>query len=348
MKIVIFYNLRSPMQLLNILFVYCLLFAASPGGFAQGKIAVAFYNCENLFDIVDDPAKNDEEFTPGGKYHYTEKIYRQKLHNIAAVLQAMNNARGPAIIGLAEVENSIVLNDLTHQSEIADHKYQYVLHDGPDPRGINVALVYDPALFRVLKSEPVHIDISATGGKSVTREVLHVHGILAGDTVDVFVNHWPSRRGGEDESGPKREIAANVNKKAADGLLKKNRNARIIIMGDFNDNPDDKSIATILSAKADVRNVTATQLYNPFANIYRSGTGTEVFKHQWNLFDQVIISGTLLNIGRLHYESAEVYKPAFIQDTYKGHVGEPKRSFVGTKWINGYSDHFPVVVYLSH
>jgi endonuclease/exonuclease/phosphatase family metal-dependent hydrolase len=314
----------------------------------KNRIAVAFYNCENFFDTTDNPAKDDEEFTPGGKYHYNTHIYRQKLHNIARVIKRMNTEKGPAIIGLAEVENSIVLDALIRQPEIAKIRYRYVWYDGPDPRGINVALMYDPARFSVLKSEPLHVDISATGGKSETRDVLHVSGVLAGDTVHIFVNHWPSRRGGEDESASKRAIAAKVNKAAADALFRKNRNSRIIIMGDLNDNPDDISITRVLGAIDNIRAATtASALYNPFAAIYKSGTGTEVYRKKWNLFDQIIVSGSLVQGKKLRYQSAEVYKPAFIQDTYKGHQGEPHRSFKGTYWINGYSDHFPVITYFT-
>ncbi len=216
------------------------------------KITVAFYNCENFFDIVHNPVKEDEEFTPEGKYHYTQKIYEQKVHNIATVIQAMDGADGPAIVGLAEVENNTVLNDLVRQPEIAQSRnYKYEWFDGPDPRGINVAMIYNPKYFRVIKSEPLHVDLSGTGGKSITRDVLHVYGVLDGDTVHVFVNHWPSRRGGEDISDPKRSIAATVNKTAIEKLMSRNPNTKVILMGDLNDNPNSASITVVLDAKAD-------------------------------------------------------------------------------------------------
>lgn len=315
---------------------------------ANTRISVAFYNCENFFDPTDNPAKDDDEFTPGGKYHYTQRIYEQKLHNIATVIQNMpGGSDGPAIIGMAEVENDVALNALIRQPELARRNYRYVWFNGPDPRGINVAMVYNPKYFRVLLSEPIPVKISGLAGKAVTRDILHVYGILNSDTVHVFVNHWPSRRGGEDESGPKRAIAARVNKAAIDVQMKKNPRAGIIIMGDFNDNPGDNSIMNILDAKPEQKLVGASGLYNPWANIYKTGSGTEVYKHQWNLFDQIIISGTLLrNTRKLTYEKAEIFKPEFIIDRYKGHEGEPHRSFAGTRWINGYSDHFPVILHL--
>lgn len=332
------------MRVINILFV-CLPFLfvnSTTHGQSAGRVVVGFYNCENLFDTIDDPAKDDEEFTPDGKYKYSDRIYRQKLKNISSVLAAMR----PAVVGLAEVENSTVLKDLTTQQSIAAKGYRFVIHSGPDPRGINVALIYDPASFRVLKSEPIKVDISSTSGKAVTRDVLHVHGILVKDTVDIFVNHWPSRRGGADESNDKRGIAAQVNREAAARLMKKNKNAHIIIMGDLNDNPADPSITNVLGAVADKKS-SGSYLYNPFASIHASGSGTEVYRKQWNLFDQIIISSSLLTDKTLTYNGAEIFRPSFIIDTYKGHEGEPHRSFKGPRWINGYSDHFPVVTYFT-
>jgi predicted extracellular nuclease len=313
----------------------------------EHHVGVAFYNCENFFDITDNPAKQDEEFTPDGKYHYTQRIYEQKLHNIATVIQALEG-NGAAVIGMAEVENNTVLNDLVRQPEIARTNYKYVWYDGPDPRGINVAMIYNPTWFRVIESEPLHVMLEGKG-KLTTRDVLHVTGLLNGDTVHIFVNHWPSRRGGEEVSGPKREQAAGVVKDATASILRRNPHARIIIMGDLNDNPTDNSVALVLGAKAEQSQVTTTGLYDPWVNIHKSGQGTEVYKHEWNLFDQVIISGGLLekNGHHLHYDKAEIFKPEFIIDHYKGHEGEPHRSFVGTHWINGYSDHFPVILYLS-
>ena len=314
------------------------------------EIAVAFYNCENFFDTVHNPAKEDEDFTPEGRYHYTQRIYEQKLHNIATVLQSMGGDDGPAMIGMAEVENNTVLTDLAHQPELAKRNYKYAWFDGPDPRGINVALLYNPKYFVMLGTEPLHVDLSAFAGKSLTRDVLHVYGILAGDTVDIFVNHWSSRRGGEDASDAKRATAAQVDKDAITTIMKNRPGAKIILMGDLNDNPTDNSITGILGAKAEPTDVTETGLYDPWTGIYKGAAGTESFRGSWNLFDQIIISGGFLanRNNKLRYDRAEIYRPDFIVDHYKGHDGEPHRSFVGTRWINGYSDHFPVILYLSN
>lgn len=335
--------------LLFFLFIVCVNCQGCAQNNTSHDVAVAFYNCENFFDTVHNPDKHDEEFTPEGKYHYTTKIYEQKLHNIATVIQNMGGEDGPAIVGMAEVENNTVLADLVAQPEIARRNYKYEWFNGPDPRGINVAMIYEPTHFTVLQAEPIHVDLTGVSGKSITRDVLHVRGVLYGDTVHIFVNHWPSRLGGEDESGPKRAIAAKVDKDAIAAILQKEPGAKIIVMGDLNDNPTDNSVVNVLGAKATKSEVPEAGLYDPWTDIYTGGQGTETYKHSWNLFDQIIISGGLLHNPnhKLHYDKAEIFKPDFIIDQYKGHEGEPKRSFVGTHWINGYSDHFPVILYLS-
>jgi predicted extracellular nuclease len=311
---------------------------------------IAFYNCENFFDIDDDPLTDDQDFTPGGKYHYTQKIFEQKAHNLAVALQNMPGKDGPAIIGLAEVENNTALNELIKQPEIGRRNYKYVLRPGPDPRGINVALLYNPQQFKVISSTSIPVNLSGMGGKAVTRDVLHVTGILGTDTIEVFVNHWPSRRGGADESDRKRGVAAKTNKNAVQQLLHKKHSTKVIIMGDLNDNPTDNNITQVLGAKANKNELNKpNDLYNPYADLYSRGEGTEQYKQHWNLFDQIIVSGELVNNRKseLHFIGAEIYKPDFLVDHYKGHEGEPHRSFAGTRWINGYSDHFPVLVYLS-
>ncbi len=334
----------------KIFFLFAISFAYFRSA-AQDKndVAVAFYNCENFFDTIDNPLKKDEEFTPHGKYRYTKKTYLQKLHNIATVINSMEGGDGPAVIGLAEVENSNVLNDLAHQPELAWRGYKYEWADGSDPRGINVALMYNPLHFNVIKTEALHVGLAAVNPNSNTRDILHVYGVLSGDSVHIFVCHWPSRRGDADESATKRERAAEVEKKAVQQIVLKNPDAKIILMGDFNDNPVDRSITQILEAKTEATSVKKNELYNPWADMYKSGAGTETYKHSWNLFDQIIISGALLHNRnhKLHYSSAAIYKPGFIIDHYKGHDGEPHRSFAGTYWINGYSDHFPVILYLA-
>lgn len=299
----------------------------------QQHCAVAFYNVENLFDTVDDPATMDDEFTPTGRYRYTDKVYRQKLHNIATVIGELD----AVLVGLAEIENNTVLKDLTAQPELKKYNYKYAWYNSPDPRGIDVALLYDPAHFMVLHTEAVPVRMKGL----VTRDVLYVQGILDGDTVHVHVNHWPSRGEGMQESIPKRRAAAIIVEKNIRSILAANPKAKIIVMGDLNDNPGDESISEVLGAKND-RNA---QLYNPWLGLHHSGKGTSVYNRKWDHFDQVIISKAFQAGDGWHYEKAEIFDAAFIRN--KGFEDAyPLRSFKGYHWNNGYSDHLPVVLHL--
>jgi endonuclease/exonuclease/phosphatase family metal-dependent hydrolase len=342
---------------INILIGYCVLFSACNNSvhtpekinqLSADRIKVAFYNCENLFDTHHQPGKQDGDFTPDGKYHYTQRVFEQKLHNIATVFQSMSGNDGAlAIAGLAEVENDRVLEDLCSQPELGDKHFKHICHAGPDPRGINVGFIYDPSLFIVINEETIPVIFRSTGHSSHGRDILHVYGILDGDTVHVFVNHWTSRRKGEEESERKRVQAASANKAVIDDLMKNNTNTKVIVMGDFNDNPTDRSIIETLDAKSDAAKTNISSLFNPFFDIYNAGYGTEKYRSTWNLFDQILVSGAFVqkNLNHLHYEKAEIYKPEFILN-HKKNGDEPKRSFIGSRWSNGYSDHFPVSIEL--
>lgn len=313
-----------------------LLLLVLPGCTAQENTrhcTIAFYNVENLFDTIDDPATMDDEFTPTGRYRYTDKVYRQKLHNIATVIGKLD----AALVGLAEIENNTVLKDLAAQPELKKHSYQYAWYNSPDPRGIDVALLYNPAHFKVIHTEAIPVRMKGMA----TRDVLYVQGILDGDTVHVHVNHWPSRGEGLQESIPKRRAAAMVTEKNVRGILAANPQAKIIIMGDMNDNPDDESISKVLGAKNDKN----ARLYNPWAIYYKQGKGTSVYNRKWDHFDQVIISKAFMNGDGWQYEKAEIFDAAFIRN--KGYEDAyPLRSFKGYHWNNGYSDHLPVVLHL--
>lgn len=313
--------------------------------------AVAFYNMENFFDPFDDPNKNDEEFTPSGANHYTEEVYRQKVHNLAKVVKQLGtelNPDGPAIIGVAEIENGAVLEELSNQPELKERNYKYVWFEGPDPRGIDVALLYNPKYFSVIGAMPLSVSLSGTGGKEITRDILHVWGNMLGDTIHVLVNHWPSRRGGEAATAPKRATVAAVNKSIVDSMMNVNPNVKVFIMGDLNDDPVDVSVTNTLGANGDKSRVKHNDLYNPWVSFYKEGIGTLGYNNSWNLFDQIIISGALLDreIPLWSYYKAEVFNKEFLKEKYGEYKGYPHRSFSGGKWINGYSDHFPVLVYL--
>ncbi|MBS1584460.1 MAG: hypothetical protein JSS82_02750 [Bacteroidetes bacterium] len=314
-------------------------------------VAVAFYNCENFFDTKDDPNKNDEEFTPKGAYHYTDEIFQQKAHNLATVLEKLGTELtpdGPAFVGVAEVENSGSLDALISQPEIRDRHYKYVIFYGPDERGINTGFIYNPKYFTVLDAQPYHVNLGGSGGKETTRDILRVSGLLLGDTVHVLVNHWPSRRGGEAASAPKRAIAAAVDRKIVDSLMHANPESRVFIMGDLNDDPTSPSVVKVLGASGDRNKVEKNGIYNPWVAFYKKGIGTLAWDNSWNLFDQIMFTAPLLKKDDAHwqYYKAEVFNKDFLIQSNGEYKGSPHRSFSGTTWINGYSDHFPTIVYL--
>ena len=314
--------------------------------------AVAFYNLENFYDTEDDPKTRDEDFTPTGPYHYTEAIYHQKLHNLATVISKLAvdvTPDGPALIGHAEVENDKVLQDLIAQPELRDRHYKFVHFNSPDARGIDVAMLYNPKYFTVLHARALYTDISRFGEKGgKTRDVLYVTGLINGDTTHVFVNHWPSRRGGQAASDPLRAIAAGVSRKITDSLMKANPAAKVINMGDLNDDPTDPSIVKVLGAKGNKDKVGLSDLYNPWVAFYNQGIGTLGYNDSWDLFDQIMVSGSYLKgpENQWHYYKAEVFNRDFLKEKFGQYKGYPHRSFSGETWINGYSDHFPTIVYL--
>ena len=338
------------------LLLFCCSFVATTI-FSQKKnyvvSAIAFYNFENLFDTKDDPKNwGDDEFLPNGPYHYTNEVYNQKLHNLATVIQQLGTEitpDGPAIIGTAEIENDQVLQDLVAQPEIKNREYKFIHFDSPDSRGIDVAMLYNPKYFRVLNARALFVDIKESGEKGgKTRDVLWVNGILSGDTVNVFVNHWPSRRGGEAATAPLRAKAAGVSKRIIDSLNTLNPNTRVFLMGDLNDDPTDPSISKVLKAKGDKKEVNANGLFNPFVSFYKNGIGTLGYNDSWSLFDQIMLSGSVLNStdNNWRFYKAEVFNKEFLKNKFGQYKGYPHRSFDGNTWINGYSDHFPTIVYL--
>lgn len=324
-------------------------------GFAQNQykvIAVGFYNCENFFDTVKDPVKHDEEFTPGGLYHYTGEIYRQKLHNIATVIENMGidvTPDGPAIIGLAEVENDRVLADLVEQPQIKNRHYQYTWFPTPDERGIGTALLYNPKYLKVLNAEPLHVPLESIHQKKATRDVLYVYGVLSGDTVHILVNHWPSKFGGEGASARGRMVAAQLNKRIIDSLLQTNAETKILLLGDLNDDPNSEPVKEVLKARSDISDMSLTDLYDPYINMYKKGLGTENYLGEWNLIDQIMLSGAFFSHSncKWKYYKAGIFDKDFLVYKTGRYKGAPHRSFTSTHvWDNGYSDHFPVLVYL--
>lgn len=310
-------------------------------------VGVAFYNVENFFDTIHDPGKQDEDFLPTSAYHYNSAVYQEKLSHISEVIasissEACDNRLG--LVGLAEIENDRVLNDLVHQEAIDSLHFKFVHFDSPDARGIDVALLYNPQYFRVLHSTPVTVSLYNTDGSiKPTRDILWVYGTLLNEPVHILVNHWPSRRNGKDESSHFRAAAAGICKHLTDSLMNADPHVQIVLMGDLNDNPSDSSVAIVLNTK-EKPDATSGHLYNPWYSIYREGKGTLEYNDNWNLFDQIIFSNSFITtpIHGLHLLESHIFNRDFLI-THSGRFkGYPHRSYAGKYYIHGYSDHFPV------
>lgn len=309
---------------------------------------IAFYNVENLFDTQRDLSIQDEDFTPSGRNNWTEDKYKKKQNNLAYVINMLGKetaSSGAVIIGVAEVENRKVIEDLINTGDLAKRKYQFVHKNSPDARGIDVGLIYNPEFFKVLSSKTYPFTLPGSNNIR-TRDILVVSGILAGQPLNILVNHWPSRRG--DNSSPLRERAAAICKHISDSIYNTNQKAGIIIMGDMNDDPKDKSTRIVLNAKKNQEDVVKGGLYNTMWKIHESGIGTLCYRDEWNLFDQIIISQSLLKNGKnkLNFEKAEVFNKEFLFQKSGKFKGYPLRTFSGSTFLNGYSDHFPTLIYL--
>jgi predicted extracellular nuclease len=304
---------------------------------------------ENLFDTEDEPKKNDNEFLPDGARHWTVGRYQNKLNNLAKVITSAGEWESPALVGMSEVENDKVLKDLTQYSPLKKENYRYVVTESPDTRGIDVALLYQRDKFKYLQHQAYTIHFPNNNRKK-TRDILHVTGqVVSRDTVDVFVCHFPSRRGGEKESESDRMYVASILKSKADSLMKIRKNAHIVIMGDFNDEPSNKSIAQTLKAKPVSKNIEHTGLYNLFLPFEKkSNTGSYKYGRQWNLLDQIIVSGNLIEGSpsiQVQVHTATIFHRDFMETEDKTNGGKrPKKTFHGQTHEGGYSDHFPVYV----
>ncbi|NOR27994.1 MAG: endonuclease [Lutibacter sp.] len=315
---------------------------------SSGKInktyTIAFYNLENLFDITNDPTTLDDDFTPKGRknwnlYRYKNKI--RKLSNIIAQLGTQRSFHAPAIVGVVEVENKAVLNDLVASKNLKSHDYGIVHYDSPDERGIDVALLYKKELFEVLSSETFPLYLEGNNGeRDYTRDILVVNGNLNGELISILVNHWPSRRSGENSTEEKRIEAAKLATQITNNITTENESAKIIIMGDFNDNPSNTSVQKYL--------VNDT-FYNPMERLINTGNGTLNYKKTWHLFDQIIFSKNFFNLenDKHTFKYAEVFDKHFLKQWKGKYKGNPFRTYIGKWYQGGFSDHFPVYVYLK-
>lgn len=335
-----------------------LLMLVALAGFAQEKdrkqyqaFGVAFYNLENLFDTINNNGKYDLEFSPAGARQWNGAKYRSKINRLATAIAAMTTQTtpmGPAVIGVSEIENKGVLDDLVRAEPIRKWRLQVVHHDSPDRRGVDVGLLYNPRMFR-----PINVTnhrLTIPGNDSFrTRDQMCVCGVMGGDTIAVIVNHWPSRLGGQERSSYLREAAADLSHSIADSLWRINPNIGVIVMGDLNDDPMDRSVARNLGARKEMKGVEPHGFYNPWWKKLDEGVGTLAYDSSWNLFDQIIVSGNLLkhnNPEGLHYWKCQVNNFDFLIDREGKRQGYPKRTYASGQWLDGYSDHFPTEIFL--
>jgi Endonuclease/Exonuclease/phosphatase family len=314
--------------------------------------AIGFYNLENLFDTIDSPTTNDVDFLPGGRLVWNTPKYISKQANMAKVISELAvelSPDGVALLGVAEVENAKVLEDLVAQEAIKSRGYKIVHYDSPDERGIDCGLLYNPKYFTVTYSRacPIVLKDAKTGERDFTRDILYVTGLMDGEPLHIMVGHWPSRRGGEAASAPGRAAAALVCRTLADSILAANENAKIVIMGDLNDDPDSKSMTKVLEAKGDTKDVKMGGLYNPMYDHYKNGDGTMAYRDSWSLFDQVVVSQPFVHkkSGGWQYYKSMVFRRPWLLQSEGQFRGYPFRTYVGDIFINGYSDHLPVYLF---
>lgn len=306
----------------------------------RNTYTIAFYNVENLFDTVDNPYTADDDFTPNSRKKWNKKRYNHKVKKITSVLTKLGknySINTPAIIGLVEIENKKVLKDLIQHKNLLKHNYNYVHFNSSDERGIDTALLYKKELFTPINSKRYAIHFEEDEGIiDYTRDLLVVKGVLKNELVYVLVNHWPSRREGEEATKYKRIESAKLVHRAIDEIKKETPMPNLIIMGDFNDDPSSESIKDYLITP---------ELFNPMENLHKKGQGTLSYKGKWNLFDQIILSRSFLHHQtNLSFQQAKIFSRDWLK-VYKGKLkGTPFRTYIGPWYQGGISDHFPVFV----
>ncbi len=305
---------------------------------------IGFYNLENLFDVKDDPNTLDDDFTPDGFKKWSTKRYKRKLYKLAKTISEIGNEateNPPVLIGIAEVENKEVVEDLIGAEPLHGIDFGYVHFDSPDERGIDTALIYRKSNFEVLHSEPIALMIyEKDGRRDTTRDILYVKGKLNKEEVHIFVNHWPSRRSGNEETSYKRIKAAEVLKEFMAKIEITVESPNYIIMGDFNDGPSSESVKALMQSD---------RLYNPMEKLLSPERGSANYKRSWMLFDQILVSHNFFNYqkGTHSFAHANIFDEDFLTEFKGSYKGTPYRTYAGRKYIGGYSDHFPVYIQLK-
>ena len=323
---------------------------------AQDKpYMVAFWNFENLFDIYDDPETHDEEFTPEGVKKWNEVKYQKKLSNMERVIfdMAAINKDYPVVIGLSEIENRSVLEDFVNQPKLKGAKYRICHFDSPDARGVDVAFLYRADVFKLEGSDNIKLNVPELPNFR-TRDLVVMWGTIEGEPFYFLVSHWPSRLGGKEASQFKRDACARQIREIKDSLLQANPATKVVVMGDFNDDATDASLVKIMGAKGKIKELQTGDFFNPYYQMLKAGLGTLAYQDSWNLFDNICVTENLVNgtYGNLRLIKGKKFygniftRPYMLQQEgqYKGY---PLRTFVTNNFQNGFSDHFPVYIYIG-
>ena len=318
-------------------------------------VCVGFYNLENLFDTLVDPDTSkilQEDFTPHGPKAWNTEKYNKKLEKMATAISKIGtnvNPDGPAVLGVSEIENRQVLEDLVKMPQLASRNYKIIHYESPDRRGIDVALLYQEKYFTYKSSATFNVKLEGDPDYR-TRNQLLVTGEIDGEEFHFMVVHWPSRRGGEFKSRPKRVAAAETGKAVIDSILKVNPKAKLIYMGDLNDDPNNVSLTKGMKSQGDINLMKKKSMYNPAEKLWKDGIGTLAYKHSWNLFDQMLCTNGLVETGSdfstFKYYKMTVFNEPFLKQQEGQFKGCPLRTYSFGQWINGYSDHFPVFLTL--
>lgn len=314
-------------------------------------VAIGFYNFENLFDTINDPNVNDEEFLPDGKNKWNSQKYYEKLQHLSEVISQIGDEYvkgGPAILGFSEVENRTVVEDLVKTEPLKTSGYAVAHVESADRRGIDVGLIYQPKIFKLtnIASHRLRLDYQPD---FITRDVVVVSGTIEREKFHILVNHWPSRSSGQKETEKYRIAMAELCRYAVDSLFKLDPKANIVVMGDLNDDPTDISVTKYLGAKTKPEGLKEKELFDAMYQLYRDGIGSLAYKDSWNLFDQIIVSSELMNKEKegFRFYKAKVFNRKFLLQKDGQYKGYPFRTYSGGVYTGGYSDHLPTYIYLT-
>lgn len=329
------------------LFTLVSYFAFTQDKSRQYKVtSIGFWNVENLYDTLNDPLKEDDEFTPEGANKWTGKRYKEKLERMSEVISKLGteiNPDGLSVMGFAEIENAAVLKDLIQTQKLKSRNYQIVHYDSPDRRGVDVGFIYNPKYFTVSSSKNYAVNFEKEPDHK-TRDILRVSGKLDGENFHFLICHWPSRRGGEKRSRPGRITAAKVAKAIIDSIQNADPNAKIMLMGDLNDDPINYSVKGILKTSSEKNTLSKGQLFNAFEEPYQQGIGSLAYNDVWNLFDQIIITPNLVDGTDTlwQYKQIKIFNDPMVKQDFGNFKGYPFRTYAGGNYQGGYSDHFSV------